>query len=178
MREYRYTSNLDSKLTSGLFTLTAMILWLSVSLSIIREGVYTEGAFYIFCGAATFLILTLLVKWRKMNSPVGVTWRRILLAGTVIVSTTAIAIKTKNLHEAAYAASILFWLAVPGYGFKIIADFRDGDTSLFILLSHLSSFLTLFFILGTITESTGIKAISTTGAGVAHAAASYKYSTN
>lgn len=178
MVDFKQFTDFNSNIYTGLFSLTLIVLWLAIGYAFFTELVYTDGLHYVYAASTIVLSAALALKWRDMDSPAGVTWRRILAVGTLILLATTISISTKNFQELTFIASVFYWMAVPGYGFKIIADFSDGDSSFFILQSHLASFLTMFFLLGTLTDSQGFQALTAVVAAISHSSAAYTYLKN
>lgn len=162
-----------SSIYSALFSAVILVLWLAVSYALFNNGIYTDWLPYVYAAAVVVLSAVLLVKWRDMSDPVGITWKRILLIGNIVMLAATAALFTENFVQMAFTVSVLFWMALPGYGFRIIADFSEGDSSFFILQSHLSSFMVLFYLVSMLTNSVGFQALVTVAAAASHASAAY-----
>ncbi len=169
------TDYIPERLYKIILSVPVLAFWTVSTLAYISEGVYTGNIYLLYGISAVLLGLFTVYRFRYMNSPQGVTWRRILFTGTVVNMVTAASIYQNILHEQLFVGATVFWLAASGYGFKIVADFADGDTSLYTILTHLSSFLVMFFLLGVITETTSIQALSTAVAAVSQTAAVFSY---
>lgn len=172
---FNIKSYFPQKLYRTVISAAVLLFWAGITFSMIQDGVYTDNIYLLFAASGLLTAVFSLFKYREMDSPQGITWRRILLAGSILNLVTAAAVYTTMFHEQLYIATTVFWLAAPGYGFKIIADFTDHDTGFYTVLTHLSSFLVMFILLGVLTENLGIQAVSAVLAGLGQTAAVYSY---
>lgn len=168
-------SYLPEKLYRIVLSTSVLLFWAALTFSMTQDGVYTDNIYMLFASSGLLTAIFTIIKYRDMDSPQGITWRRILLAGSIVNLLTAAAVYTTMFHEQLYIATTVFWLAAPGYGFKIIADFTDYDTGFYTVLTHLSSFLVMFTLLGVLTDNIGIQAVSAVLAGLGQTAAVYSY---
>ncbi len=173
---FEVTEYIPQKLYKAVLAVPVLAFWLATTTAYVSEGVYTENIYLLYGVSAVLLGAFTLYRYRDMTSPQGLTWRRMFIAGILLNIAASVSIYQNTFHEQLFVGTTVFWLTATGYGFKIVADFTEQDTSLYTLLTHLSSFLTMFFLLGVLTETTSIQALSTLVAGLAQSAAVFKYS--
>lgn len=168
-------SYLPQKLYRIILGTSVLLFWAVLTFSMTQDGVYTDNIYILFAASGLLTAIFTIIKYRDMDSPQGITWRRIILTGSIVNLLTSAAVYTTMFHEQLYIANTVFWLAAPGYGFKIIADFTDYDTGFYTVMTHLSSFLVMFTLLGVMTDNIGIQAVSAVLAGLGQTAAVYSY---
>jgi hypothetical protein len=168
---------IEDKIPGSFFAYIAVILVLGVWSSLIAAftgtGVYTGWLPYLYGSITAALLILTLVNWKKLYSAAGITWRRILIAGILITGLTGASIYAGIYERTIFSLSIIYWMAAPGFGFKINSDFLENFSERYIILSHLSVFATLIFIMGYFTGSEIARVTSSLIIALTHSSAAY-----
>jgi hypothetical protein len=112
------------------------------------------------------LIGPLAYFWKDMDSPAGETWRNIIGVG-IIINLCAVGFVILEVYSLTIIElSILYWVAVPGYGFMVNRNFMRNNSKTYMILAHISSITAIAFFVGSFQIINYLVIIATVGTGL------------
>lgn len=151
--------------------LTVLSAWIVTGL-ILTNSIDFELE-YLVSGLSVALLIPLVYFWKDMDGPAGETWRNIIGAG-IFINLVAVGMVFLEAYTVTLIElSILYWVAVPGYGLMVSSNFIEEYSSRYTLLSHLSSFATITYFIGLFQIIDSLVIFSALATGVSHGVATY-----
>ena len=128
---------------------------------------------YLISGLSVAVLIPLTYFWKNMDSPAGETWRNIIGAGIFInlVAVGMVFLEAYSIRLIEIA--ILYWVAVPGYGFMVNRNFMRTNSKTYMALAHISSVTSIAFFVGTFQIINYLVIIATLGTGLIHGVGVY-----
>ena len=151
--------------------LTVLSAWIITGL-VLTNSIDLELE-YLISGLSVALSIPLVYFWKDMDSPAGETWRNIIGAGIFInlVAVGMFFLEAYGLRLIELA--ILYWVAVPGYGFMVNRNFMKTNSKAYMALAHTSSVVSIAFFVGTFQIINYLVIIATLGTGLIHGVGVY-----
>ncbi len=151
--------------------LTVLLAWIVTGL-ILTNNIDLELE-YLISGLSIALLIPIAYFWKNMDSPAGETWRSIISVGIFInlVAVGMFFLEAYSLRLIELA--ILYWVAVPGYGFMVDRNFMRTNSKTYMALAHTSSVVSIAFFVGTFQIINYLVIIATLGAGLIHGVGVY-----
>ena len=154
-----------------LTALTVLSAWIITGL-VLTNSIDFELE-YLVSGLSVAISIPLAYFWKDMDSPAGQTWRNVIGAGIFInlVAVGMFLLEAYGLRLIELA--ILYWVAVPGYGFMVNRNFMKTNSKTYMALAHTSSVVSIAFFVGTFQIINYLVIIATLGTGLIHGVGVY-----
>ena len=145
--------------------------WIVTGLTL--TGSFDLDLMILYSGLSLVLLGVLAYFWNALDSPAGETWRNVIGAGIFVNLSAAILVLLNAYTAVIIEFSVLYWIAVPGYGFMVNANFMQDNSRRNAVLAHLSSIGTVAYIIGFFQLIDMLILISTFGTGLVQGVGSY-----
>ena len=146
-------------------------VWAAMGLTL--TGSFDLDLMILYSGISLVLLGVLAYFWNALDSPAGETWRNVIGAGIFVNLSAAILVLLNAYTAVIIEFSVLYWIAVPGYGFMVNANFMQDNSRRNAVLAHLSSIGTVAYIIGFFQLMDMLILISTFGTGLVQGVGSY-----
>ena len=173
-KTFQKLKNLD--IQTLIISLLIPVIWIILGLTVNRSlDIDLLEAITVLSGLVLGLTL---YYWNSLSSPVGRTWKNILISGLFINGAAVLLVFLEAYTISLVQFSLIYWLAAPGYGFMVNANFLPYKKKKFALLAQASSILTIIYIVGFFQTWDTLVTISTLGIGLTQSIAVYTAFTN
>jgi len=162
----------DIKLRLFLPAVTVAMAWSLIGFTLTRNIDLNLANTY--AGLSLILLIVLGYFWKDLNSSAGTTWRNIISSGIFINAAAVFLVLTDAFSNFLIEFSVLYWIAVPGYGLMVNANLMEENSNTYVLLAHISSFATVVYTVAFLQHIDFLILLSALGIGITQSIAAYK----
>lgn len=161
----------DLNLKAALPATAIFAAWLIAGLTL--TGQTNWGFVNIYGTLSLGLLIFFAYYWKSLTSPAGLTWRNIISTGLFINLSAVGLVLLDAFSSSVVELSILYWLAVPGYGFMVNSKFLEQSSRRYALAAHGSSMAAVLFTIGYFRFWDSVVLLTLIGIGSAHGITAY-----